>query len=59
MGGSFWAPGPPKLAFFESKRCQKGDTLYDICYMYLLNLIQLDRQIPKKDNVKLNIFLTI
>ena len=22
MGGSFWAPGPPKLTFIESKRCQ-------------------------------------
>ena len=22
MGGSFWAPGPPKLTFVESKRCQ-------------------------------------
>ena len=21
-GGSFWAPGPPKLTFVESKRCQ-------------------------------------
>ena len=21
-GGSFWAPGPPKLTFLESKRCQ-------------------------------------
>ena len=20
-GGSFWAPGPPKLTFIESKRC--------------------------------------
>ena len=22
MGGSFWAPGPPKLTLVESKRCQ-------------------------------------
>ena len=22
MGGSFWAPGPPKLTFVESKGCQ-------------------------------------
>ena len=22
MGDSFWAPGPPKLTFVESKRCQ-------------------------------------